>query len=107
MHESDRGHRGVADGGSDFRVDREPEESTTEAVLRGLAAVQGVPESEIDPLYEQVEIDALETLVRHANRRGRAIRVRFCADGYTVCVHEDRRIRIVDQSHRLAIGDGE
>lgn len=106
MHTRGRDDSSIADGGDVVSVECEPDESTTRAVLRGIAAMKGISETEFDPLYEQIEFDALEGLVGHASRRDRSLSVRFPLDDYTVCVREDGRVRIVDGSHPLALEDG-
>ncbi|MGQ3411955.1 HalOD1 output domain-containing protein [Natrinema sp. LN54] len=84
----------VADGGTAFLTERDPEESTTEAISRSIAAVKGVPETDLDPLYSKIELEALETMVRHADERGRSVQVEFTVDEYTVLVRGDGEIRI-------------
>ena len=105
MHRTDWNDGSDTDGCDVVRVDCEPDESVTEAVLRGIEAINGVTGTEGDPLYEQVEFDALEKIVRHADRRDRPLSVRFPIDEHTVCVNGDGRIRIVGESHPLALGD--
>lgn len=96
MHPDERHRDRAPDGGAGFRVERGPDESTTQAILRGIAAMRGVAETDIEPVYEQVNFEALEALLRHADERGNSISVQFEAAGCVVCVQENGGIRIVD-----------
>ncbi|WP_226481342.1 HalOD1 output domain-containing protein [Natrinema amylolyticum] len=87
--------RPVADGGPEFVTECRPEESTIEAVSRSVAAVRGVSEGDLEPLYENVDVGSLEAMIRHAEERGRSVDVGFTVDGYTVRVSDSREIRIV------------
>jgi hypothetical protein len=73
-------------------------ESATEALLRGIAAVKGVDESDLDPIYERVDPVALENIVDHADGRDEPVGVRFAVAGCTVSVREDRSVRIVERA---------
>ncbi len=61
-------------------------ESVTHTILRGLAAIKNVPVVELDPLYEQLETDALVTLLNHAQDSEGVVNVEFTLDEFTVVV---------------------
>ncbi|MFC4542031.1 HalOD1 output domain-containing protein [Halosolutus amylolyticus] len=67
-----------------------------ETILRGLARIEGVSRSELDPLYERVETDALAALLGHARDADCAVGVEFMTDDYTVRVSNDGRVYIHD-----------
>lgn len=71
-------------------------ETATNAILRGLATLEGVPESDLTPLYEYVEPTALNSLLQHAQRDGRYVGVEFTIGTYTVVVNSNGPIRIHD-----------
>ena len=54
--------------------------SITEAVIDALAAVSGRDPLDLPPLYESVDPDALELIVREPN----AVPARSCFGGFTV-----------------------
>lgn len=85
-----------------FRTAVRPSESTTEAVLRALAAMEGVDETELDVLYERTEPEALEDLVGHARGTDRYVGVEFTYREYTVLVRGDGVIDVTDDAPRTA-----
>lgn len=60
----------VCDGGSEVLVETDGNESTPRAVLRGIAALEGMAETDLDTLYDEVEPEALEMLIQHSDRYG-------------------------------------
>lgn len=94
---SQRGNA-IADGGSELVIESETGESTTRTLLRSVAAMEGVDETDLEPLYESVEVSALEELVRHAQRRDNAVSVRFTVDDHTLCVRVDETVQVVAES---------
>ncbi|RZH67201.1 HalOD1 output domain-containing protein [Natrinema altunense] len=86
-----------ADCGTPFVTERKSSETTVEAILRGVATITGVDETELDPLYDAVAVEALTALVDHGDR---PIRVTFGYEGHTVVVDGDGSIRIVDDPPR-------
>jgi len=80
-------------------VERGTDESLTRAILRGVAALKGVAERDLDTLYESVDVEALESLVRHARAHDSRVRVEFSFQGCTVLVRGEKTIRITE--HRL------
>lgn len=67
----------------------------SEAVVTAVAAVDGERPLELDPLYDAIDPDALNTLFEHARRVGDSTqRLRFPYAGFDVSVRSDGRIRI-------------
>ncbi|WP_276255542.1 HalOD1 output domain-containing protein [Halomontanus rarus] len=69
-------------------------ETVLNALLRGLATMKGVPESELDPLYNHIDPEALHSLLEHAQRGDRYVGVEFTVDGHTVVVTSTGPIRL-------------
>ena len=98
MHDNYQFSEKITERGADLLVESGAEESTTETVLRAMAAVEGVDESEMDPIYEHVDPVALENIVDHADSRDNAVGVRFTVEDYTVSVRQDRSVRVVEHA---------
>ncbi|GAA0677571.1 HalOD1 output domain-containing protein [Natronoarchaeum mannanilyticum] len=96
MGRNGRGDRSATDGGAEVVVERGPEESLTRAILRSVAALKGVAERDLDTLYESVDVEALESLVRHSSARDSRVRVEFTFQGCTVVVRGGETIRIAE-----------
>lgn len=88
----------MSDGGTTIEIESEPNEPTTRTILRGIAALKGVDETNLDSLYQDIDPDALETLVEHADERDRELRLKFSFEGCTVTVREDGYIRLAHDS---------
>lgn len=97
----------VADGGSSFVTEFDSDEPVACAVSRSLAAVKGVCETDLEPLYRWIDIDALERLIRHANGRDGSVTVEFSIDGYRVSVTEERVVRIDSDDQRSSTANGD
>jgi len=96
MGRNDRGDRPATGGGAEVVVERGADESLTRAILRGIAALKGIVEQDLDTLYEVVEVDALESLIRHADAHDSRVSVEFTFQGCSVTVRSDETIRIVE-----------
>lgn len=77
-------------------MEREPDESLTRTILRGIAALKGIAERDLDTLYETVDVEALESLIRHASAHDSRVSVKFTFQGCTVLVRSDETIRITE-----------
>lgn len=66
-------------------------ESVIQTTLRILAEMRGVPVGDLEPLYEQVETDAVVNLLTHAKEFDSAVCVEFTVEEYTVAVSHDNR----------------
>lgn len=89
-------HRGrlPPDGVSAFVTECRTDESMGHAIQRSVAAVKDMRPSELDPLYETVEPDAIESLLGHADDRGTPVQIRVSVDGVTLHVYEDGVIHV-------------
>lgn len=70
----------------------------SEAVVNTVAALHGDDPGDLEPLYDVVEPDALDSFVEHAQRVGDAgtHQVWFSYEGFDVGVRSDGEIRIRD-----------
>jgi len=100
MGRNERGDRPTDDGGAEVVVERGPDESLTRAILRGIAALKGIAEQDLDTLYEAVEVEALESLIRHAGAHDSRVSVEFTFQECTVVVKSDETIRITENQPR-------
>ena len=78
------------------RTSFEPDESPSEAVVMAVAALTNTDPTELKPLYDAVDPDALDALFRHAASRERHTnhRVSFLYHGFDVRVRSDGAIRL-------------
>jgi hypothetical protein len=79
-------------------MEREGGESASDAVIRGIAAIEDVPVTDLDPLYGSICAESLDGLFGHADAHGASARVSFEFEGYTIHVRNDRTIRIADRT---------
>lgn len=91
--------RVTADGGTVFVTERDTEESTARAVSRSLAAIRGVSETDLDPLYPEIDFEAVDRMIDHADEHDCDVTTAFTIDGYEVLVQTDGTIRITADSH--------
>lgn len=77
--------------------DQSSDRTLAEILVEALAEVEGVDPTEIDPLYDSVNLELLERLVypEMSSPLSSGI-VGFSAQGWTVFVHADGRINICD-----------
>ncbi len=75
--------------------------SPSQAIVTGLAERNGISPLEMQPLYEAVDPEALDTLFQN----GRSGRVTFEYAGYEVIVHGNGHIDIHETEH--STGEGE
>lgn len=70
-----------------MRVQKSESESVSTAVVRAVANVEDVPPSEIPPLYDHVDPDALDALVdRSGEFTGGVVRITFTYLDYRLTV---------------------
>lgn len=69
--------------------ERDVDETTAEAVVAAVSSATGTPTTEMDPIYDRVDPDALDALFRHVDGKdpGRA-------DRHVVFHYESRRVRV-------------
>ncbi|MBV0902752.1 HalOD1 output domain-containing protein [Haloarcula salina] len=70
----------------------EQHESPSEAIVSTIAAQQHVAETDLPPLYEQVDPEALDKIV--ASYTGSSIQISFTYSGYHVHIQNSDRIEI-------------
>lgn len=63
-------------------------------IVEALAAVEDVPQTEVDPLYDVVEPESLERLFAHADARESALSTAFSVGKWSVTVHSDGRVLV-------------
>lgn len=70
----------------------------SEAVVNTVAALHGADPGDLEPLYDVVEPDALDSFVAHAQRVGDdgTHQVWFTYEGFDVGVQSDGEIRVRD-----------
>ena len=74
----------------------DPTEPPSEAVVAAVAAVSGISPTALEPLYDAIEPDALDSLIAHAQRTDSPgeHRVRFSYAGFDVQVRGDGVVRL-------------
>ncbi|MFB6303356.1 MAG: HalOD1 output domain-containing protein [Haloferacaceae archaeon] len=70
------------------------DESTLAAVVRAVSAVEGVEPTDLPPLYEAVDPDALDRLVQSIRSAGFVV---FSYADYTVAVHADDVVEVYEE----------
>lgn len=77
----------------------EPIKSCSQAVVEAVAAAESVEQSDLEPLYSVCDPDALNSLFRTNQQSGLSAtgEIQFQYHGYTICVHADGRVRLLDQ----------
>lgn len=91
-----RQNRMIADGGIDFRAEYTTVPDIHDICL-ALAAIEDIPATELNPLYNHVEIEALTRLIRHADEHDCTVGVEFTFQDHTVVVDDKRTIQIHDE----------
>lgn len=71
-----------------FQVEVDRDEQPSEAVIRSVSTVSGKEPTSLTPLYDFLDPDALDELVKNSDR----VTVQFEFDGYLVTVRSDDRI---------------
>ena len=67
-------------------VSLSPSESVNEAVVQTIATLENVDPTEIEPLYDSIDPDALEALIERGSRHQSETAVEFDYSGYRVRV---------------------
>jgi hypothetical protein len=87
--------------GTQFGGERERPPSV--AVIEAVAAAECVAPTELDPLYEQINLDALDQFFASSEDTPDISKsVRFSAVGWKVFVRGDGAIRVCDPEHQAA-----
>lgn len=61
----------LPDGGTTIEVNYSEDESPTYAVVKGLAALKGIADTEVDPLYNQIQTESMNRLLHQAQMSDR------------------------------------
>ncbi|QFU81737.1 HalOD1 output domain-containing protein [Natronorubrum aibiense] len=80
----------------EIQTERQDPESIVETILRGLAALENVPVTELEPLYEQINPDALISFHRHAKDFDTSFTIEFAVDDYTIMLSQTDTVCIRD-----------
>ncbi|WP_049890360.1 HalOD1 output domain-containing protein [Natronorubrum sulfidifaciens] len=75
-----------------IRAVRGDAESILQTILRAVAAIENVPVTELESLYERIDPEALADLCSHADDAGSDVTVTFTDHGHTVVVSHDGRV---------------
>lgn len=70
----------------------EGDESMLDTIVRALAIAKNVPASDLDPLYERVDSEALVSLLGRPQRHEATVCIEFAIDEHWVLVSNDRRV---------------
>lgn len=66
-------------------------------VVEALATVKGVDPLEMDPLYDVIDVEAVDRLLRsHGGSTGSTMVLRFSVDNWNVFIRGDGSIRVCD-----------
>ena len=82
-------------GQSEFECSFDADESPSHGVVRAIAAVKGVEPTDVDPLYDSINPNALDAIFGGTTEaRESGIRVSFRVDDLEIEVSEDRRVTV-------------
>ena len=70
------------------------------AVVERVAALEGVDPTELPPLYESIDVEALERLVEAAEGAGSSLRVEFSYYGHEVSITGEGAVRVARTAGR-------
>lgn len=86
-----------------YRVDLdESARSMSCVVVEGIADVTDQDPERLDPLWESVDPEALDSFVAHASESATAYQITFRYQGYTVEVVDDHQLRFVPTEETLS-----
>ncbi|SIS20997.1 HalOD1 output domain-containing protein [Natronorubrum thiooxidans] len=88
----------ITDGGTETFIKREPNEPVSQTIIRGIAEIEGVPECNLSPLYNSVEPELLNRLMKHSQRHQSDLSIEFTYEGWTILVRGDKEIKITDDA---------
>ena len=73
--------------------------ATSTAVVERVAAREGVDHTELVPLFDAIDPDALDTLVESSRRNDAAMQLTFSYNGYDVTVTGQGEIHLTRLTH--------
>lgn len=83
----------------DCRFDRRSKDSLTAAIVRAIAEAEHIDPTEVSPLYDAVDLDALSELFdRFTDKAGSQSIYGFCVDHWNVFIQSDGCVRVCDGS---------
>lgn len=92
----------VADGGVDIRTEYDDKNAAITELIQALAVIEDTPMTELDPLYESIEIEAVAELLSHADKHDCTVGVEFAYSDFTVTIDGSGTIHIHDGSPKIA-----
>lgn len=84
------------DGGGEIVVQKRSNETSTRAILRGIAALKGIDELELERLFESIEPGSLNRLMEHSRKHDCAVSAEFYYEGCAVRLGDEGEIRIAE-----------
>lgn len=74
------------------------DKSPSHAVIEAVAEAAGLDQTELQPLYNVCDPEALDSLFQETERRTVPVtgKIRFQYHGYTVCVSADGQVQVLD-----------
>ncbi|QSX00750.1 HalOD1 output domain-containing protein [Haloterrigena alkaliphila] len=88
-----------------YKVDLEqtPDQSTSFMVIQSIAELTGQEPDELEPLWNHVDPEALNSVVARAEETATPCRLTFQYQGYTVEIVTNDELRIVPDEEPLSI----
>jgi len=86
-------------------LDEATDQSTSHTVVESIADLTDRNPEDLDPLWDNVNPEALDSFVAHANESSTPYRLAFQYQGYTVEIVEDRWLRIVPDEEASAVAE--
>lgn len=85
-----------SDGDETYVTTFEPGDRPSESVVTAIESLTDEPATELTPLYDAIEPDALDALFEHARRTDQPGRQRltFTYAGYEIAVHGDGTLEV-------------
>lgn len=68
--------------------------SASEAIVGRIATYEGVDPSELTPIFDVIDPDALDSFIEAADRRDTPAEIQFSYHGYTVTVSSDGCVNV-------------
>ena len=72
--------------------------SPSEAVVARIANCEGVDPLELPPLYESIDADAIDALVRTAEANDSALQIEFTYHGYQVTISDGGVVHVDEKN---------
>ena len=81
----------------DAQYRKDGSETPAEAIINAVSTAAGVDPLELPPLYDFIDLDALNDLIEHQEERtGSEAVLSFQIDNWNVFIRSDGRIRVCD-----------